>query len=85
MIPFLKARVRGFFWRPFNPMVRVGWYFATGGGTGSTLARRAGLGMIFAGLALGRRKKVLLYATTVPDDHSVRVRVVQDGRTIAAG
>jgi hypothetical protein len=40
--------------------------------------------MVLTGLMMGKRKKVLLYSTKVPADHSVRVRVVRNGRTIAA-
>ena len=85
MIRFLTLRFRRVFWRRFHPLVRAGWFVVRGEGARVTFVRQAGFAMILTGLVVGKRKKTLLYATTVPADHSVRVRVVQNGRTIAAG
>lgn len=93
MITLLALRVRRLLWSRFNVLVRAGWFVATGRFLGPRREtwerypqiRRLGYGMILAGLVLGKRKKVLIYSTSVPADHSVRVRVVQNGRTIAAG
>ena len=93
MITFLALRLRRLLWRRFNILVRAGWFVATGEFLGTRrqtwerfpLIRGLGIAMMATGLILGKRKKVLLYSTTVPADHSVRVRVVKNGRTIAAG
>lgn len=85
MITFLLLRARRVFWKRFNPSVRVGWLIASGEGARVPTIRRIGYGMILFGLLVGKRRRSLLYATTVPADHSVRVRVVRNGRTIAAG
>ena len=85
MITFLALRFRRLFWKRFHPLVRAGWFVVTGEGSRVTFVRQAGLAMMLTGLVLGKRRKTLLYAATVPADHSIRVRVVQNGRTIAAG
>ena len=85
MIRFLAFRFRRAFWGRFHPLVRAGWLIVTGEGARVTLIRQIGFGMILTGLTLGKRRKVLLYSTTVPADHSVRVRVLRNGRTIATG
>ncbi|MDJ0790884.1 MAG: hypothetical protein QNJ71_03215 [Acidimicrobiia bacterium] len=85
MIRFLKVRLSRPFWRRFHPLVRFGWLVFRGEGARNTTVRRIGFTLIVAGLAIGRQRKKLLYAATVPADRSVRVRVVRDGRTIATG
>lgn len=93
MITFIALRIRRRLWRRFHWLVRFGWFVATGAFLGIRRetweqypqVRRLGIGMMAAGLIIGKPKKVLLYSATVPADHSVRVRVVQNGRTIAAG
>lgn len=84
MIRFLSFRVQRLFWRRFHPLVRAGFLVVSGEGARVQFIRRIGYGMVLTGLMMGKRKKVLLYSTKVPADHSVRVRVVRNGRTIAA-
>ena len=93
MITFLALRARLRFWKKRNPLVRAGWFIATGDLLGDQLGtwdmypyiRRIGYGMILAGIVIGKRKKVVLYSTSVPADQFLGVRVVQNGRSIAAG
>ena len=85
MINWLAFRIRRWWWRRFHVLVRVGTYVTSKRSDDRPNLGWVGLLIIAAGLALGKSRRKLLYASTINHDGEIRVRVVKNGRTVAAG
>ena len=76
--------VRRWWWKRFSPIVRVGWIVTKSNGSGEAVQTGIGLGLIALGLLVKKRKRTVLYRTTVPTDGAVKVKVVRRGRVVAS-
>lgn len=85
MIDFIIYTIRRWWWSKWHPFVRVGWTATRANTSGSPVQAYFGIGMIVAGLILRSRKALHLYSGTIPAGEEVRIKVVQNGRTIGTG
>lgn len=85
MIHFVTYTARRWWWSKWHPFVRVGWTMTTANPSGANVQTYFGIGMIVAGLILRSRKTLHLYSGTIPAGEEIRIKVVQNGRTVASG
>ncbi len=79
-----SAFVRRWWWSQW-PLVRLGWATTRASSVGATNQTIIGLGIIAVGLVLRHRRPRRLYSSVIMAGDDIRIRVVQNGRTIGTG
>ncbi len=79
----IRFVVRRWWWGRFHPLTRVGWNTATMGTTRPPAQTIVGIGLIGAGLMLGRRRhRTVLYRGYIEPGSGTHIKVLQGNHTI---